>query len=118
MDKNSTFTPHAKRQMQKRGILPVDISFLEKYAECRRASGNAFCYLITRKAVEQAVTDGRISPQLADKLLNCVYVVEMVPFVKTAYKQEGGFNSIRRVHRGKINRKSHKGNIHFPHDVD
>ncbi|MXY45770.1 MAG: hypothetical protein F4Y44_02070 [Chloroflexi bacterium] len=117
MENNCTFTIHAKRQMQKRGILPVEISFLEKYAERRRAPGNAFQYLITKRGAQQAVTDGRISPQLADKLVNCVYVVEKTLSVRTAYKQEGGFNGIRRIYKGKISRNIQKMNGYFLHDA-
>ena len=105
MHESSIFTPHAEKQMQKRGILPVEMSFLEKYAERRRASGDAFHYLITKRGVQRAVADGRISPQLADKLVNSVYVVEMVPSIRTAYKQDGGFSAIRKVHKGKLKRR-------------
>ena len=110
MENKCTPTEHAKRQMQKRGILSVEISFLEEYAERQRAPGNAFQYLITKRGVQQAVTDGRISPQLADKLVNCVYVVEMIPSIRTAYKQDGGFNAIRKVHKGKLERRRQEAN--------
>lgn len=113
MNKNCSFTPHAEQQMQKRGMVPVEMNFLEKYAERRRAPGNAFHYLITKRAVQRAVADGRISPQLADKLANCVYVVEMVPSIRTAYKQDGGFNAIRKVRKGKLKRRRHKASSRF-----
>ena len=111
MNKDCVFTPHAEQQMQKRGMVPVEMSFLEKYAERRRAPGNAFHYLITNRAVQRAISDDCISPQLADKLINCVYVVEMIPSVRTAYKQEGGFSGIRKVHKGRLKRKRQKNDF-------
>ena len=105
MDTDWAFTPHAKQQIQRRGILPVPKEFLQRYAIRCRAPHDARYYLITKRSVERAILDGRISPQESGRILNCVYVVSESE-IKTVYKQKDGLNGIRKMQRGKRKRST------------
>ena len=108
------YDSHAIEQMQRRGLWiislrVISLEFLENYAMSERAPGNAKRFYITKNSVELALKDKRISPQEADKLINCVYVYVMdLHLIKTAYKQERGRSGVRKTQRGNRNRKNQR----------